>query len=96
MNINSDNIQEKALDLTRMLLKLSFAGWVEGSQIEDVLKSFEIEDLQQKIYFLTALTVFVRSRMPENTFSSNEAQESLIGAIQERLDAYIMLEDADE
>jgi len=93
-HLSPDAVKETALQLTLYLLELSFSSWVYVEKVDKMLKKFDIHTLEERIYFLTALTVFIRNRMPDNTFLKPESKETLLKAIQDKLDQCIIEENS--
>lgn len=86
-------IAEKALELTKSLMKLSLKEWVESGQIKDIVRSLDLRNHDSQMYFLTGLGVVIR-RYPDAIFSTPDVRMKLLQAIQEYLDEIILEENS--
>lgn len=86
-----EKIPELAFYFTNTMLNMALQEWSDKQQIEQFLQAFDLNTLDEKIQFLTGLTVVIR-RYPDNLFPKPEVRTNLLQVIQEVLDECILQE----
>ncbi|MEM9280410.1 MAG: TyeA family type III secretion system gatekeeper subunit [Verrucomicrobiota bacterium] len=85
---------EISRNILRETLALSTSSFVQVSAVERVVNQLGTDDIEKKIYFLQAYLEYVRG-IPEKIYPSLENRAKLLEAIQECLDGFIELEEAE-
>lgn len=87
-------LQETAYFLTKSLMQAILKEYLDEHQVQQMMQHIGIQTLEERIFFLTQLTVFLR-KYPDSVFSSPDIRNHFLDVLQEMLDAKI-LEENDE
>ena len=85
------SIQETAYILTKTLMQAILKEYLDENQLSQLMKIVGIRTDEERIFFLTQLTVFLR-KYPDSVFSSPDVRTHFLATMQEMLDAKILEE----
>jgi len=85
------SIQETAYILTKTLMQAILKEYLDENQLSQLMKTVGIRTDEERIFFLTQLTVFLR-KYPDSVFSSPDVRTHFLATMQEMLDAKILEE----
>lgn len=85
------SIQETAYVLTKTLMQAILKEYLDENQLSQLMKTVSIRTDEERIFFLTQLTVFLR-KYPDSVFSSPDVRTHFLATMQEMLDAKILEE----
>ena len=83
------SIQEIAYVLTKTFMQAILKEYLDENIISQLMKTVGIQTDEERIFFLTQLTVFLR-KYPDSVFSSPDVRMHFLGTLQEMLDAKIL------
>ena len=85
------SIQETAYVLTKTFMQAILKEYLDENIISQLMKTVGVRTDEERIFFLTQLTVFLR-KYPDSVFSSPDVRTHFLGTLQEMLDAKILEE----
>ena len=85
------SIQEIAYVLTKTFMQAILKEYLDENIISQLMKTVGIQTDEERIFFLTQLTVFLR-KYPDSVFSSPDVRTHFLATMQEMLDAKILEE----
>ena len=85
------SIRETAYILTKTLMQAILKEYLDENQLSQLMKIVGIRTDEERIFFLTQLTVFLR-KYPDSVFSSPDVRTHFLATMQEMLDAKILEE----
>lgn len=88
----SEPIARLAHQLMKQVLPLKNQRFIDGGQIRQIARKFNIHDIEQEIYFLRETQTIIR-KLPLKIFKEDDDRIRLVTAFQEALDEAV---DAEE
>ena len=85
------SIQETAYVLTKTFMQAILKEYLDENIISQLMKTVGIRTDEERIFFRTQLTVFLR-KYPDSVFSSPDVRTHFLATMQEMLDAKILEE----
>ena len=85
------SIQETAYVLTKTFMQAILKEYLDENITSQMMTTVGIRTDEERIFFLTQLTVFLR-KYPDSVFSSPDVRTHFLGTLQEMLDAKILEE----
>ena len=87
----SEQIPDLALHMTKFFMEAAFREWMDARQLEELMKQLTIVSNDEKMYFLTNLSLTIR-KYPDALFSNPDVRINILQIIQERLDECVLLD----
>lgn len=84
-------LQETAYFLTKSWMQAILKEYLDEHHVQQMMQHIGIRTLEERIFFLTQLTVFLR-KYPDSVFSSPDTRNHFLDVLQEMLDAKILEE----
>ena len=85
------SLQETAYVLTKTFMQAILKEYLDENQLSQLMKTVGIQTDEERIFFLTQLTVFLR-KYPDSVFATPDVRTHFLATIQEMLDAKILEE----
>lgn len=84
-------IQETAYILTKTFMQAILKEYLDENLVAQLMQTVGIRTDEERIFFLTQLTVFLR-KYPDSVFSSQDVRTHFLSVLQEMLDTKILEE----
>ncbi|MDR2397009.1 MAG: TyeA family type III secretion system gatekeeper subunit [Puniceicoccales bacterium] len=82
-------IPELSLLMTKTLMQAAFREWIDSKQLAQLMSQLSIATNQEKMYFLTSLSLTIR-KYPDALFPKPDVRTNILQVVQECLDECVL------